>query len=82
MNKWILKVKRNVDGFIKIFNVHLVIKKFTQEEIDDEYTFSIVKLIFVYLMLAIVFHMDLDYIKWIKKRSLMDNQRNRFIWNN
>ena len=75
-NKWILKLKRKVDGSIDKYKAQLMVKGYTQQEginyeetkgytqqqdINYKETFSlIVRFTFIRLILAIVAHMDLE----------------------
>ena len=72
-NKWVLKVKRKVDGSIDRFKAHLVAKGYTQQEgIDYEDSFSLmVRFAFIHLILPIVAKQDFELFKMDVKTTFL-----------
>ena len=58
--KWIFKRKKDVDGKVKIYKVHLVVKGYCERYgIDYDKIFSLVAMLkSIRIMLAIVTHVD------------------------
>ena len=72
-NKWVLKVKRKVDGSIDRFKAHLVAKGYTQQEgIDYEDSFSLmVRFASIHLILPIVAKQDFELFKMDVKTTFL-----------
>ena len=81
-NKWILKVKRKLDLSIERHRVRLVEKYFTQEVgIDYEKIFSlVVKFTSIWLLLAIVAHLDLELHQMNVKNTYLNGELNGEIY--
>jgi hypothetical protein len=81
-NKWVLKIKRKMDGSIERYKVRLVAKDYTQEEeIDYEDTFSpVVRIISVRLILAIVIYMDLELYQMDIRTAFFNGELNEEIY--
>ena len=62
LNKWILKIKRKIDGFIESYKTQLIAKGYTQQNgINYEETISpVVRFASIHLILATIAHMDLE----------------------
>ena len=78
-NKWVLIVKRKVDGTIETYKARLVAKGYTQKErINYDKTFSpVIRFASIRLILAIVASLDLElhpmdvkiaFLKWRTRR--------------
>ena len=84
-NKWVLKIKRKVDGSIDKYKARLVAKGYTQREgIDYEENFSpVVRFVSIRLILAIVAPLDLELFQMDVKTAFLNGELDeRSIWIN
>ena len=81
-NKWVLKIKLEVDGFIGKYKARLVAKGYTQQEgIDYEETFSlVVKFASICLILGIVAHKNLELHQMDVKTIFLNGDLNEEIY--
>ena len=81
-NKWVLYIKRKVDGTIDIYKARLVAKGYTQqEEIDYEETFSpVVRFASICIILAIVLRMDLEFYQMDVKTAFLNGELDKEIY--
>ena len=80
--KWVLKIKRKVDGSIDKYMACLVVNGYSQREgIDYEETFSLVVRFFsIRLILAIVAHLDLELFQMDVKIAFLNGELDEEIY--
>lgn len=81
-NKWVLKIKRNVDGSIERCKARLGTKGYTQQEdIDYEEAFSlVVRFVSIHLILAIVTHLNLELHQMDIKTTFINGELDKKIY--
>ena len=81
-DKWILKIKRKVDGTIERYKAFLVAKGYTQHEgINDEENFShVVRFTSIRLILAIIASMDQELHQMGVKTAFLNGELDEEIY--
>jgi len=83
-NKWIFKTKRYADRSIDKFKTSLVVKSFIQiEGIEYKETFSlVVRFVSIHLLLALIAHLDLEFLQIDVKTVFLNGNLEEEIYMN
>src|SRR4051812_32867244 len=81
-NKWVLKIKRNLNGSIKRYKARLVVKDYTKERVlaMKKHFFPVVRFASLHAILAVVKKLDLELVQIDVKTAFLHGELDEEIF--